>query len=126
MTAAELVTRALKLAGILGTAAAPTASVMSDGIATLNEMLFSWATNGMDIGHQTVERESPMLVDDAFLKGIRYCLAVELTNEYGMPADPVTVQIALDEQANIRAALIDIDTLQCDDALVSRCVPYRA
>jgi hypothetical protein len=122
MTIGELVTRALQLAGVVGMNRAPSAAEMNDGIATLNEMLESWALDGMDLGLGTLAQTDEDLVDPAFVKGIRYSLAVELAGAHGILNElPATViQSADDEQQKIRAALIDIDNLRCDNALLPR------
>jgi hypothetical protein len=43
MTIAELVTRSLQLAGVVGMNRAPSAAEMNDGVDSLNEMLQAWA-----------------------------------------------------------------------------------
>src|SRR3954471_16611270 len=111
MTIGDLVTRALQLAGVVGMNRAPSADEMIDGIDTLNEMLASWALDGMDLGLNTLVQTDEDLIDAAFVKGIRYNLAVELAGAHGilneLPAN--IVNSAEEEQEKIRAALIDID-----------------
>lgn len=122
MTVAELVTRALQLAGIVGMNRTPSAFEMNDGLATLNEMLESWALDGMDMGMGTLLVTDEDLWDASFVRGIRYSLAVELAAAHGLlnelPAHvPVTAE---SEQGKIRAALADIDYARCDKALLWR------
>lgn len=122
MLVSELCTRSLKLCGILGQGdAAASAEDMNDAVATLNEMLTAWALEGMDVGHDiTAVQNDTLLVDDAYLKAIRYCLAVELSVEFNTPITPGVVQIALAEKDNVRAALSDIELLACDPAIAHR------
>jgi hypothetical protein len=57
---------------------------MNDGIDTLNEMLAAWALDGMDLGLETLVQTDEDLIDAAFVKGIRYNLAVELAGSHGI------------------------------------------
>lgn len=120
MLVSELVTRSLRLAGVVPHNRAPSAPEMNDAIKTLNEMMNSWGIDDLDLGWVDVAQTDIIRVDDAFLKGIRYSLAVELASEHGLEdtLSPLTVQIALNEQENIREALFEVDTLRLDDALL--------
>lgn len=122
MTIGDLVTRALQLAGVVGMNRAPSAAEMNDGIATLNEMLEAWALDGMDTGLSGLRQTDADLIDAAYVKGIRYSLAVELAGAHGILSElPATVvQEADNQKALIRAALSDIDNLRCDNALIGR------
>lgn len=118
MTVGELVTRALQLAGVVGMNRAPSAEEMTDGIDTLNEMLAAWALDGMDLGLGTLIQGQEDVFDPAYVKGIRYSLALELAGSHGILNElPETViRTAGSEQENIRASLIDIDNLRCDNS----------
>lgn len=122
MTINDLVTRALQLAGIVGMGRAPSAAEMNDGISTLNEMLEAWALDGMALGLNTLVQTDEDMIDAAFVKGIRYSLAVELAGSHGilneLPANVIAT--ADSEQELIRASLADIDNLRCDNALIGR------
>jgi hypothetical protein len=122
MTIGDLVTRALQLAGVVGMNRAPSAAEMNDGISTLNEMLSAWALDGMDLGLGALAQTDEDLIDPAYVRGIRYSLAVELAGAHGILNElPATVtQIAVSEQDNIRAALVDIDNMRCDNAVLPR------
>lgn len=119
MLVSELCTRSLKLCGILGQGdAAASAEDMNDAVATLNEMLTAWALEGMDVGHDiTATQNDNLYVDDAYIKAVRYALAVELSAEFNTPVTPAVVQIAIFEKENVRAALADINLLACDEAI---------
>lgn len=119
-TVAELVTRALKLAGICGDGSAPSAEDMQNGVDTLNEMLFSWPNEGMDVGHVLSAAADTLYVDDAFLKAIRYALAVEILAEKGFDVPASIAIIATEEKDKVRNALVDIDTLRADCALTGQ------
>jgi hypothetical protein len=122
MTIGDLVTRALQLAGVVGMNRAPSAAEMNDGIDTLNEMLSAWALDGMDLGLATLVQTDTDLFDPAYVKGVRYSLAVELAGAHGILNElPATViQGASEQQDYIRAALADVDNLRADNALIGR------
>lgn len=122
MTIGELVTRALQLAGVIGMGRAPSAAEMNDGIDTLNEMLQAWALDGMDLGLNTLVQTDTDMIDAAFVKGIRYNLAVELAGSHGILNElPATVVGEAESQKELlRAALADIDNLRCDNSLIGR------
>jgi hypothetical protein len=117
-TVSEVVTRAARLAGVAGVGSALSAEDMDWGIDTLNDMLFAWALDGMDLGHSEVVSSDTLLVDDAYLRGIRYSLAVEMAAEKGTEIAATVPVIAMDEQGKIRAALCDIDEMRVDSALL--------
>jgi hypothetical protein len=85
-------------------------------------MLSAWALDGMDLGLGTLAQTDEDLIDPAYVRGIRYSLAVELAGAHGILNElPATVtQIAFSEQDNIRAALVDIDNMRCDNAVLPR------
>lgn len=120
MTINDLVTRALTLAGVYGQGRTPSAEHMRDGIATLNEMLEAWALDGMDMGLGTLVQTDDGMIDAAFVKGVRYNLAVELAGAHGIFNElPASVIAEAETQKElIRAALSDIDNMRCDTALL--------
>lgn len=119
MLVSEICTRALKLAGVLGVGnAAASAEDMDDAVTTFNQMLFSWALDGMDLGHSEAGQNDTLYVDEAYLKAIAYNLAIELSAEHGTALDDKVALIAIDEMSKVRAALVDIDIARCDTAIV--------
>ena len=122
MTIGDLVTRALQLAGVVGMNRAPSAAEMNDGIDTLNEMLNAWALDGMDLRLGELFQGDSDLLDPAFVKGIRYSLAVELAGAHGILKElPKTIVAGAEsEQDKIRAALADVNNMRCDNALIGR------
>jgi hypothetical protein len=126
MTVGDLVTRALQLAGVVGMNRAPSAAEMNDGIDTLNEMLQSAAIGGMDLGLPTLVQSDTVNTDAAFIKGIRYNLAVELAGAHGILNElpPIVIQTAAAEQDKIREQLTTISDLRCDRSLLKRSTGY--
>lgn len=51
-TAREIVERALKRVGVLDAGENASASDLADGLTALNEMLYAWKGDGVDIAHQ--------------------------------------------------------------------------
>jgi hypothetical protein len=118
MEIAELCTSALRLAGVGGVGRAPSAEEMNIAISALNQMLFSWGIDGLDLGWQTAAQFDDLLVDDAYVKAIRYSLAVELAAEFKRDLNPAVAAIAIDEMEKVRAALSDIDVQRLDPLVV--------
>ena len=122
MLVSAICQRALRLAGIFGTGdAAPSAEDMDEAVSALNEMLLSWELEGMALGHSyTAISTDTFLVDEAYHKAIRYCLAVDLAGSYDRQdkINAAIVQTAIMEKEKVRAALCDIDILNCDSALI--------
>lgn len=60
-SATQIITKALKIAGVLGESETPTAEQASDGLVSLNDMLDSWSTDETYIF--TIESQTFPLVD---------------------------------------------------------------
>lgn len=54
-TADEIVTRALRRIGIVSVGASPSQEDLSDGLAALNELISSWAADGLATADQSLE-----------------------------------------------------------------------
>ena len=124
-TVSQLVNRAARIAGVSGTGTNLSAEDMDWGIDLLNDMLHAWALDGMDLAHSTVTHADTLFVDDAYVKGVKYSLAVEMAEEKGTDITNRVPIIALEEQARIRAALCDIDTLRMDDAIIPPAATFN-
>lgn len=111
-TAQEVVRRSLVLIGAIEAGESASAGEMKDGVAALNEMLFGWAAEGVDLVHNTLAQGDTLLVDDSFLEGIRFNLAVRIAPEYG-----ATVPPRVDERAQSTFAAFQAHTLEFDDDL---------
>jgi hypothetical protein len=76
----------------------------------------------MDLGLETLVQTDVDLLDAAFVKGIRYNLAVELAGSHGILNElPGSVVGEAETQKElIRAALADVNNLRCDNALIGR------
>lgn len=127
MSIAELITRALQLAGVVGMNRTPSADEMTDGLDTLNDMLQAWTLDGMDLGLSALETSDEDLLDPAYIRGIRYSLAVELASAHGILNElpDYVVGLADSEQDKIRAALADIDYARVDPALLNGRISFN-
>jgi len=63
-SATQIITKALKIAGVLGESETPTAEQASDGLVSLNDMLDSWTTDQTYIF--TIETETFPLVNSVY------------------------------------------------------------
>jgi hypothetical protein len=117
-TVAQIINRAARIAGVVGPGTNLSAEDQDWGVDLMNDMLHAWALDGMDLGHSTATANDTLFVDEAYVKGIKYSLAVEMAEEKGTDISNRAVAIAIEEQGRIRAALCDIDTLRMDDAIV--------
>lgn len=113
----ELCSRSLHLAGVLGVGEAASSEDMNAAVDTLNDMLFAWALDGMDLGHSEVTSADTLYIDAAFIRAVRYSLAIELALEHGTQLMPGVAQGAEMERDRVRTALADINILEVDDAL---------
>lgn len=111
-TAGNIVTRALVLAGQIEAGETPVAEEMNDGIDALNEMLFAWVNEGVDLGHSTVAQADDLIVHDTSLEGVRYNLAVRLAGEYGF-----TLPARVMDRADKTFRALQGVTLEVDDDL---------
>lgn len=89
MTNAELIASALRLLGVLIEGQSMTAEQGADGLATLNDLLAEWESQGVQLGHfpqVSTTDEADYRAED--LIAIRYNLALHLAPEYGVAIRP--------------------------------------
>jgi hypothetical protein len=99
-TAQQLINRTLRLLGVKaeGQTATPEQSV--GALDAMNDMLFAWRDQGVDLGHTALALGDTIPYQDDHLAAIRYSLAVELAPEYGRP---VQGEIAANQMKYFRA-----------------------
>lgn len=126
-TAQDLIARTLRLIGAIEGGEDPSAAEAADGLDALNEMLHGWRKRGVDLNHLTLALGDTLKVDDSFLRGIRFNLAVEIAPEYGSPAAPWIQAIAHDTFAAFQAHTFEFnDDLKVDRALHPRYTTRRS
>lgn len=120
MTVSELVTRALRLAGVVGRGRSPAAHEMSDGITTLNSMVAQWKVDGIDLGLATLAQADTIYVVPAHLQALEFNLAGRMAIFYGVELSPAIVALAADGERVLRNSLFEIDHLRSDAAFTNR------
>jgi len=63
----------------------------SDSLATLNEMLHAWETDGIHLGHTNLGLEDTIELPDNHMRGVRLLLALELLGEFEKPAETLLI-----------------------------------
>lgn len=101
-TAGDMVTRALRLIGVLDATETPSAEDMVTGLDALNDMLHAWWSDNIIPGHVTLEQTDEIVLDDSALRAVRYSLAVELSIEYGRPLSEAIAAISEAEKKTLR------------------------
>lgn len=114
-TARDIVTRALRKRRIIAVGVTPDAAEMADGISDLNDMLFAWRIDGIDIGHQTVAEADTLDVPDDHILPIVLSLAERMT-DYGGQMDPADIVAAEKGRDALRAQYFHIGELVCEGA----------
>lgn len=112
-TARDIVAGALEDKKTIGVGASPTAREMTYGLRRLNEMLFAWRIQGIDLGHVSLAESDAIDLPDDHLSILRLNLA------RNMPALPGSLDqdnliIAEVGIAALRGIYFKIATLRCD------------
>jgi hypothetical protein len=97
MTNAELIASALRLIGVVAEGIPLTDEQAVDGMESMNQMLYEWDADGIDVGfipQTAVEDESPLYADAQF--AVRYNLALILAPEYGVEPRSTVIAFARD------------------------------
>lgn len=94
-TADNVITRALRLINVLKPGEQPAAFDKTNGLAVLNDMLFAWEREGIDYTHVSLAIGDALTVDDSWIDGVRFNLAVRLAPEYGVPIPELVATRAL-------------------------------
>ena len=117
-TARDIITRALTKRRIIGLGRTPTAAELTDGLSDLNDMLFAWRNDGIDIGHVEVTADDTLDVPDDHILPIVLSLAERMT-VYGGQMDPADVLAAEQGRSTLRAQYFNIGTLECEQIAAS-------
>lgn len=98
-TAIKIVTRAMRLVGVIDAAQAPAADDTQDAIETLNNIGQRWLASGLltawtDLTLPTSTLVTPAVADDA----LAYALAAKIAPEYGKELSPAQQQQSTEEK----------------------------
>lgn len=88
-TANDVIRSALRRLGILGIGQTLSAQHVSEGLDSLNQMLASWRTQGVDLGITILSQTDTVPVDEAHDRAIIALLAIDIAPTYGksVPAE---------------------------------------
>jgi len=82
-SAQNMIKRAMRLVRVIEAGEDLATRDLNNGLATLNDMLYGWSKEGLEIGHSTLDDLSdPILLHPSYFEGVRYNLAVRLAAEY--------------------------------------------
>lgn len=115
-TARVVITRALKLLRVIADEETPTASQISDGVDSLNELLHGLKSHGADIGYSNLTADDDLPVPPEHIRPIRYILAVDLAAEYASALTPEVAVEAKDSMTVLQAYYGRKTVLQVDDS----------
>ncbi len=119
-TALQTITKALRTARILASGEDPTNDEAADALTALNEMLFQWRLDGLDIAHISLASGDTIEVPDDHLQILRLCLAERLAGEYGTELAPRDLMAAETGKGLLRAYYFAPTILTMDSALLGR------
>jgi hypothetical protein len=89
--ARDLITRSMRKINLVARGEVATAEEADDGLITLNELLHSWETDGIHIGHTDLTLDSEIQLPDSHIRGLRLLLALELASEAEKVVDAITI-----------------------------------
>jgi hypothetical protein len=102
-TVAEIVSRSLRLLGVLDANKAPSGSDYGTAILTLNAMVQRWEANGMALGWASVsDPGADIPLPPEAEQAVAFNLAVLLAPEYGITPNAVVVGFARDGLSELR------------------------
>jgi hypothetical protein len=113
-TALDVITRALRKLKVYGAGEDVGASDAEDCLVSLNDMLFGWAINGIDLAHTTLALTDALDVPNDHLEAITLSLAERVADEFAAQFSPVDAAIADQGRAALRAYHFTIATIGID------------
>ncbi len=119
-TVREIVREALWISGIVPLGRDEKAAELNFGVHTLNDMLSAWALDGIDLEQAELADADEPTFDAAYLKGVKYNLAVEMASgPFNVQVTQGVVSTAIDQKSLIRTALFTISDMTFDDAPIT-------
>ena len=93
-TARDMITRALRLIDVVGDGVDLSAEQADDGLKGLNDMLFYWGLEGIQIGHTEATLDTVFTLPDNHMLPVRYNLAVMLAPEFDAVVSDYVAEMA--------------------------------
>lgn len=103
MTNLDIITRALRLIGVLAEASTPKAEQASDALVALDGLLAGWEREGVTPTPRPLTLAQTPAPANAHLDAIVYGLAVRLAPEYGLEPTATVVRLAQEREARLLA-----------------------
>jgi hypothetical protein len=102
-TANEVVSRSLRLLGVIASGETIEASVGADALTVLNGMLAEWHGSGIGLPDYSVASLADTLtMDAADQEAVAYQLGLRIAPEYGLTPPPAMVAIAAQAMFRLR------------------------
>lgn len=116
-TASQVINRALKRLRVIGVGQSPTASETADCLEALNDMLFAWRADGIDLAHTTLLSTDALDVPDDHIEPIALNLARRIGGMFGASLSPDDAQLAQSGENMVRAYHFSIADLEDENPL---------
>jgi len=101
-TSLRLISRSLRMVGVLSGSEMPSAAEAQDALESLNDLLASWMMLGIPINSGDLALDDVFPIDVSEGRAVRYALAIELAEDYGVVVSAQMIERAQD----LRQALI--------------------
>lgn len=102
MTYGDIVTRALRLLGVLYETETASAEQGADALSQLNDMVAYWETDGVRIGYFSGDSTTETLnLDTRYRVPLEYNLALWLAPQFEREPSPIVVAIATDSYGKL-------------------------
>lgn len=91
--------------------------IVPNALTALNDMMFGWAADGVDISHSAYLIGSTFALDSEYEAGTKAMLAVRMSSEFGMPISQQVMASAANGWERLQAAYIEAPEASFDEAL---------
>lgn len=93
-TTREVITGAVRNLRIIDALDDVPQEVSEIALTKLNDMMFAWATKGVDVNHYTLTIDMPFTLDDRHVRGVKAMLALEMASDLGKDVPEATLKAA--------------------------------
>ena len=116
-TATQVINRALKRLRVIGVGQSPTANETTDCLEALNDMLFAWRADGIELAHITLLSTDVLDVPDDHIEPIALNLAKRVGGLFGASLSADDAALAQSGENMIRAYHFSIADLESENPL---------
>lgn len=118
-TARDVITSALKKAGLLAAGTDPSAEEATDGLESLNDMAASWDARNVHTGWAALALDDDVILEDRHLEGLKFMLAERICSDFGAEVPREVSKRASDGWQLICADYMAPENLRVDAGLQS-------